>query len=49
MTTVAIALGVVAWLVIVVVCLGLARAAALGDVIDSRKTRRDKRRGRRAA
>lgn len=44
MTAVAIALGILAWILIVLVCLGLARSAAFSDEIARRRTRRRDRR-----
>lgn len=49
MTAVVIALAAVAWVVVVLLCLGLARSAALGDVILRRAMRVGGRHGRRAA
>jgi hypothetical protein len=40
MTALAIAADIAAWLALVLLCLGLARSAALGDAMISRKTRR---------
>jgi hypothetical protein len=50
MITIAIALGVLAWVIIVVTCLALARSAALDDAMLLRRNRQpDGRRTRRAA
>jgi hypothetical protein len=49
MIAVAIALGVLAWIIIVVTCLALARSAALGDAMLGRSRRPNRRRTRRAA
>jgi hypothetical protein len=49
-TAVVIALAVVAWLVVVLLCLGLARSAAMEDaMLLSRRKRRPRRRDREAA
>jgi hypothetical protein len=49
MTAVAIALAVLAWVIIVVTCLALARSAALGDALLRRSRRPNGQRIRRAA
>ena len=49
MTAVAISLGVIAWVIILVTCLALARSAAFGDAILRRNRKRDGKRTRRAA
>ena len=49
MTAVVIALAVIAWLIVLLLCLGLARSAALGDALMSGRTRGGGRRGREAA
>ena len=49
MTAVVIALAVVAWLIVLLLCLGLARSAALEDALIGGRTRRRGRRNRKAA
>ena len=49
MITIAIALGVLAWVIIVVTCLALVRSAALDDALLRRSRQPNGRRTRRAA
>jgi hypothetical protein len=49
MTAVVIALAVIAWLIVLLLCLGLARSAALGDALISGRTHRRRRHDREAA
>jgi hypothetical protein len=49
MTAVVIALAVIAWLIVLLLCLGLARSAAFGDILISRSTRGPSRHDREAA
>jgi hypothetical protein len=49
MTAVVVALAVIAWLIVLLLCLGLARSAALGDALMSGRTRSRSRHNREAA
>jgi hypothetical protein len=49
MTAVVIALAVIAWLIVLLLCLGLARSAALEDALISGRTRGRRRHDREAA
>jgi hypothetical protein len=49
MTAVVIALAVIAWLIVLLLCLGLARSAAFGDALISGRTRGRGRDDREAA
>jgi hypothetical protein len=49
MTAVVIALAVLAWLIVLLLCLGLARSAAFGDVLMSGRPRGRGRHDREAA
>ena len=49
MTAVVLALAVIAWLIVLLLCLGLARSAAFGDALMSGRTRSRGRHNREAA
>jgi hypothetical protein len=49
MTAVVIALAVIAWLIVLLLCLGLARSAAFGDALISGRTHGRGRHDREAA
>lgn len=49
MTAVVIALAVIAWLIVLLLCLGLARSAAFGDALMADRMRRHRRHKREAA